>query len=1019
MEPEKLLTTVASLFFVSARRSESDPPGIRERGVVLYGEALQHDSALARKARIHSEGSKLQRLEWHGPLAEFESMLQQPTWDHPQGKLRLVFGLIRRPPLMSLPTASLSGAAGDAAGLPPAATGSHVDSFVQTNKDTLAEAVVAACGDDAAVATLNRLRQLTLRDLRGRDVTMFGDVYIARQRSQRDQLVRWHTEPTQNYIVKRLRIDIDDTRAGDFLTINLRTYASDLAVLQDCVFRWERGAQSTQVLEFDQDVGGAWLRAWDANGQLVAEDANALLRELSLSVGFQTGTLRLEDKLTDKTRRAVQGGAAEAETLARVLTVSRGSAVRSTVSTPDEAEWSTTRLSAAAAVHRHLRAVFDQDAYFPAGADGRAMAVLSLAEKIAASEGAIVVDPFFDLEGGAALLARISNPEVRLTVVTWLDTLDSPSAIALKAWLLEAAKERVLPTRLRVIQLPGKKQPFHDRFLALAGDRVPVVYSLSNSLSGMAKDFPLVVARLTEGTAWAVQQDIDALLERAAAEGVHLLPDPTTSADGATAFSDRARRHTYFPGWKALLKFVVDPLDDSDQSWTDAACDAGLMRREPSGVHWNLQDPRSEQLRVGLNQALMRGPAQLGPVLHLMGEVDARGIRIDAEATTTAVEANIGREAAIRSISDYLRSTFAPPSTSRERSFVSECLRPEFSRTLVETAFYAWNGNLPNMREWPRLWGREFAFAILENLSPRDAVALSEDLPDFTVLVVAAGLFRNRGGDFGPVARAMLSAKSPFFRAFGAQALAVTWTRTHNANYLIAPDDVRKTVGELRGVGHPSIELLTYLTLWSRNVDDERRPEIVDELFVEITNLAIPDEAQQTALLDCLHYAEWVIPSLIAHITSAAPDVAGRLCTALLSVMPRWLTVSDSREKRRTFYRSQLPICQAFADAATWLAARDRTSAVQFLNSAMSVDQIERLTQDVSPLMSRPGRSGAVNVLGWIALCVTLAAKASDEHEEAHTRNRAFLERFGSDLDADLRAVLQESSAHPPARIDM
>jgi hypothetical protein len=645
MELTTPLSVEASLFFVTGNRVDGDPEGIRERGIVVYGEALVRDVELPQRVRVSNEGSKVRQLEWQGPLEQFQSLLQQPTWDHHPGKLRLVLGLVRRPPLLALPGASLSSAAHDAGHLPPAATGSEVDVYVCSDKDGVADTFVKACGgSDAAVEALDRMSYLTQRDLRRRDVAMLGDVYVARRKSELDQPVRWHTQRDETLLVKRLLITIDEAKVGDSLTINLRAYASDLLVISDALLQWNRGSPPTQILEFNQDIGGAWLRAWDAGGRLVAEDAHALLREISFAVTLQTGSLRVEDKLTATTRRALQGGAAQPHTLDRVTTVSRGATVRSTVSTPDEALWSAARRSAAAAVHHHIPAVFDQDAYFPAGADGRAMAILSLAEKIRASPGATLIDPFFDIEGGTALLVRIANLEVPLTIVTWLDTADSPAAAALQKWLLQAEKERVLPTQLRILQLPGKKQPFHDRVLALHGDGVPTIYSLSNSLSGMAKDFSLVVAKLSDGTAWAVQEEIESIIQRAESEGVWLLPDPTAGAPRVAALAERARRHTYFPGWKALLKLAVEPLEDSDEGWVDAACDAGLMRREPSGAYWQLQDPRAAKLRDRLPEALVRGPAQLGLVLQLMGEVDARGILIDAAAISDVVAKTLGSE---------------------------------------------------------------------------------------------------------------------------------------------------------------------------------------------------------------------------------------------------------------------------------------------------------------------------------------------------------------------------------------
>ena len=191
MELTTPLSVEASLFFVTGNRVDGDPEGIRERGIVVYGEALVRDVELPQRVRVSNEGSKVRRLEWQGPLEQFRSLLQQPTWDHYPGKLRFVLGLVRRPALLELPGASLSSAAHDAGNLPPAATGSEVDVYVCSDKDGVADTFVKACGgSDAAVEALDRVSHLTQRELRGRDVAMLGDVYVARRKSELDQPVR-------------------------------------------------------------------------------------------------------------------------------------------------------------------------------------------------------------------------------------------------------------------------------------------------------------------------------------------------------------------------------------------------------------------------------------------------------------------------------------------------------------------------------------------------------------------------------------------------------------------------------------------------------------------------------------------------------------------------------------------------------------------------------------------------------------------------------------------------------------
>jgi hypothetical protein len=236
----------------------------------------------------------------------------------------------------------------------------------------------------------------------------------------------------------------------------------------------------------------------------------------------------------------------------------------------------------------------------------------------------------------------------------------------------------------------------------------------------------------------------------------------------------------------------------------------------------------------------------------------------------------------------------------------------------------------------------------------------------------------------------------------------VSWHRAHGANHIVAPDDVRKTAAELRSMGHPPTERLAYLVLWSPDADEERQRAVIDELFVELKDPAMGEPEQQAALRGCLDHAAHVVPRLFDRLGELPADTASKLCRSLLGTMPGWLPVSESDGKKRTFYRSYLPICQAFATAARWLAEQTGHTPVRLLKNAMDLDAINELTRPASPLMPRPGRLSAVNARGWIALCAVLAAKVPKQQASAHEEARDLLSSFPDDLDQDLRSALTE-----------
>jgi hypothetical protein len=410
----------ASLFFVRGERETDDPASIKERGLVVYGEALTVDDGRAPSSRMYCEGSKLWRLEWSGARTDFESLLRASYWEHPKGEIRFTLGLSQRPPLISLPAASLNSADYDADLLPVAATGSPVHAFICTRKSQLAAAIAAACKEeDIAIKVMERLRDLTGRDLLRRHVGMFGDVYLVeRKRDTDDEPVRWHVPNEPDRTVDRIVVEINETAVGNKLTINLRAYGADSIVVDDLVLQWSRGMKTCCEIPINQEVGGAWLRAWDADGRLVAESAHYLLREVQLCCAVSSGAFRLRDKLTEKTERALQGGAASAATLNQLTIVPQETAIRSRVAIPDAEPWSSVRFSAAEAVHQHIPAPAEENAYFHAGSEGRAQAVVELVRRIRSANEAILVDPYFDADGGMALVLRLAGADVPIKILT-------------------------------------------------------------------------------------------------------------------------------------------------------------------------------------------------------------------------------------------------------------------------------------------------------------------------------------------------------------------------------------------------------------------------------------------------------------------------------------------------------------------------------------------------------------------------------------------------------------------------
>jgi hypothetical protein len=913
--------------------------------------------------------------------------------------------------LISLPEASLNSAAHDADLLPVAATGSPVHAFVCTRKSQLSAAIAAACKDeDIAIKVMDRLRDLTGRDVLRRHVGMFGDVYLVeRRRDIDDEPVRWHVPSDPDHTFDRIVVEIDETAVGDSLTINLRAYGADSIVVDDLVLRWNRGMGPCCEIPINQEVGGAWLRAWDGDGRLVAESAHYLLREVQLSCVFSSGAVHLRDKLTEKTERAIQGGAASAETLNQLTVVPQETAIRSSVAIPDAEPWSTVRFSAAAAVHQHIPAPAEENAYFHAGSEGRAQAVVELVRRIRGAKEAILVDPYFDADGGMALVLRLAGADVPIKILTWLR--DEEKLVApLRAGIQLANRENLLPRRLEIFQIPGK-QPFHDRFLLSIGEGTLRVDMLSNSLSGAAKDHPLVIAKLSDEVARDVVRDVQRLLDDARARGNRLWPDdPGGTSLPQTDAGPRPGSTELFAGWKVFVSLVMNAKEaaGSDEECISKACEAGLIARDAGGIRWQFRGTLAESIRDGLHCLLVESVSVIGSALELMGEAEARGALFDPAGAADILRTAFGADASSGAILSYLRTSFSPPATGRQRGLVEFCFRSEPSIDLARAAFVARNCRMRELTGWPHAWGREFASLVLAHLDPRSAIALSEELQDMTLLAVAAGQFSDRFRGMNAVAEAMVQARSPFLRALGAQLLVVPRPRGLGNHHIQAPDNVVEGSRVLRELGISPAELVVYLVLWARGIEEDgRREQLADMLLTELIRPEVEGERRAKALYSCLVHSAWVLPLLHARMALSNEPAVSTVCESLLKVLGTWLEVAESDDAQLSIDRSYLPILQVFACSVDRVARETKSTSSAILHDAASWKTKLKLTRPVSPLGPRPGRVAAVHALGCIYLCSTLS-ESEELREHGRKEGRALLESFAEDLSGALREILNE-----------
>lgn len=150
------------------------------------------------------------------------------------------------------------------------------------------------------------------------------------------------------------------------------------------------------------------------------------------------------------------------------------------------------------------------------------------------TQSAILVDPFFGEESLLRLLMRLGNSQLELTVVTsWASTHPDTAAevtphrdtsVMENVQRLQSVASQLtglLAPKLRMLNLVRGGEPaFHDRYLLLRRrGRPSVVYLLSNSINGMAVNWPFCMSALTGPAAQRAASYIEGLVQSEDATG--------------------------------------------------------------------------------------------------------------------------------------------------------------------------------------------------------------------------------------------------------------------------------------------------------------------------------------------------------------------------------------------------------------------------------------------------------------------------------------------------------------------
>lgn len=187
----------------------------------------------------------------------------------------------------------------------------------------------------------------------------------------------------------------------------------------------------------------------------------------------------------------------------------------------------------------------------------------------------VLIDPYFDDEAISKFLALANYSDIAYEVITDVGFREKAAKQITEACI---EMKYVIPNNIEIYGLTrvggGTDQIFHDRFLVLFGEsQLPNVYMLSNSISGVAKNFPSVVVPVPSDVACEI---VEYYLELTKGSGVHDIPE--VKADLLWPLEKKDSTHKellrdeskVFPGFEELVDAISNsgtiPLDQNNEN---------------------------------------------------------------------------------------------------------------------------------------------------------------------------------------------------------------------------------------------------------------------------------------------------------------------------------------------------------------------------------------------------------------------------------------------------------------------
>lgn len=933
-----------TLFYcvASARGSESEPSAVAERAVVLFGEGvLTTARPSGASVRTRSLDDGLHALDVVGTLASVRRQLTAPHFDFRIGRAdaaqqrirRFDLGLIERPSIAS---------GHPAAGLTSTLGGSRITPLLHFVRPEKARSIGDAA--DGLRKAANRFRTLVGLDLAGAGCRLFGEVLILDRRGPSFSI--WWTPAGPDWTPNALMLSCDfrDVSAGA-ITINVRAFGTDDCLVEDMLVSGTPAALSMRLIRFNQMLGAVELRAW-IDGHLAWRSKEHALLEMASRINLPAGSIRILDRLSELVERNVPANA-QRSTAERVKVVEQYARGPQVVVGAQSDPWRSSKQNSAAELFELLPPQHEHT-YFRRGAEGRANAFMRLARLVDEADRAWLIDPYFDESGAEALLPRLGGTGCALTIVT---SLEDDSEVRRLARMMHAlAKRGLIRSECRLVHVTtsGGEQLFHDRFLITAkSGRVPQGLMLSNSLSGMARNYSLVVQPLGTGTTARVLAEADAMLSGRASQGgqvKHLWP--------TRAATKRVRRQRRAEPWPSpsdieLLKRLVSRRGLTSGNLPAEAQRLGWLRRTDGATKWVMPDGQTECSLLDrlLARRGRRGDdlcSQVAEIVYAIGEATARGWRISSadvarrlgQGERDALLEGLCKKSRRRVSSLHAGSSLARLCALLQATTVREGASPDVA--LVEAGMRL----LLDRRiasDALKDWGRQFTYEVLLRLDPSSGIRTACQLTD-GYLVVA--LLRPIGREVidESIAHALLACDCPALQGVGCQWIAEG--EGEPSHRLRPPLDVDAVIDRLRAAGASDRVVVLACAAWGPQASGLASAKLADHLVA------------------VLHESDWV------HVRAAFEDSDSLFVARMLGALEsaaRYDFLSNMLQDYAGRVRSEHAmywsaravdedVMAAMGRAACFVAGREGRSGAELVWELVNGDSFVRRTDKVSPL---------------------------------------------------------------------